>query len=207
MIGRGALEGEGARAVAKDFARAVAVFDQRGCVSPHVVFLERGGQVEPEAWAKLLSGAFSDLEGDLPSGEVFPEEAVALQQFRGSAELREGLGDGVVLLGGDGAPWTVAVQERGPLEPSCLNRSVRIVPVDGFASALSALSEWAPFLQTVGVAGFGPEAEEVVESLARLGASRIVPISQIPWPRPWWHHDGSGPLLDLVRWTDLEGIS
>ena len=47
----------------------------------------------------------------------------------------------------------------------------------------------------------------VVNNLARLGASRVVPISQIPWPRPWWHHDGSGPLLDLVRWTDLEGVS
>jgi hypothetical protein len=163
--------------------------------------------VEPEAWAKLLAGTFSDLEGELPSGAVSREEAVDLQHFRGSAELREGLGDGVVYHGAEGAPWTVAVQESGPLEPSCLNRSVRIVPVDGFASALSALGEWAPFLQTVGLAGFGPETEEIVESLARLGASRVVSISQIPWPRPWWHHDGSGPLLDLVRWTDLEGVS
>jgi hypothetical protein len=207
LIGRGALGGEEASYVAQEAARAVALFDQRGCVSPHVFFVERGGQVGPEAWAELLSRALSDLETELPSGDITPEEAVAVQQLRGSAELVEGLGSGVVFHGEDRAPWTVTVQAEGPLEPSCLNRTVRVFPVEGFESALDALREWSPFLQTVGLAGFGVEKGELAEELARLGVSRIVPLAQVPWPPPWWHHDGSGPLLDLVRWTDLEGSS
>ena len=205
LIGRGALELEEARYVAREAARAVALFDQRGCVSPHVFLVEKGGEVGPEAWAELLAGAFSDLETELPSGEVAPEEAVAIQQIRGSAELAEGLGKTVVRHGEDRAPWTVILQAEGPLEPSCLNRTVRVLPVDGFGSALAALREWSPFLQTVGIVGFGDDEGELAENLARLGVSRIVSLAQVPWPLPWWHHDGSGPLLDLVRWTDLEG--
>ena len=43
-----------------------------------------------------------------------------------------------------------------------------------------------------------------MEDMARLGVSRIAPMEKVPWPPSWWHHDGSGPLRDLVRWTDLE---
>jgi hypothetical protein len=27
----------------------------------------------------------------------------------------------------------------------------------------------------------------------------------MPWPTMTWHHDGHCNLLDLVRWTDIEG--
>ena len=70
------------------------------------------------------------------------------------------------------------------------------------------VSELAPFsghLQTVGVAGIGDRLEGLGRVLAELGVSRIVPFESVPFPPPWWHHDGGGPLRDLVRWVDLEG--
>jgi len=168
--------------------------------------VERGGEVEPEEWAALLAWAFRELETVLPSGEVSLEEGVAMQQLRGAAELGEGLGEGVVHHGGEEAPWTVLFLPAGAVEPSCLNRTVRVLPVDTVQEALSALKEWAPYLQTVGVVGLEGRRAEVMEELARLGVSRIPNLEGVPWPRPWWHHDGSGPLQDLVRWTDVEGV-
>ena len=198
-------DGEGVWAVAQAAARAVSLFDQKGCVSPHVFLVEKGGEVAPREFAVLLARAFQELEPVLPSGRVSLEDGVALQQLRGVAELEEGSGRGVVHHGGEESPWTVLYLPGGPVEPSCLNRTVRVVPVDTIPDALAELKDWVPYLQTVGVAGLGEQEAEVTEVLARLGVSRITELGGVPWPRPGWHHDGSGPLLDLVRWTDVEG--
>jgi hypothetical protein len=96
------------------------------------------------------------------------------------------------------------------VEASCLNRTVRVLAVDDLRESLPALKDWVPFLQTVGVAGMEGRMPEMVEALSRLGVSRISPLAKVPWPDPWWHHDGFGPLVELVRWTDVEdeeGIS
>jgi hypothetical protein len=203
ILGRPAL-GEDARASAGAAARAVAMFDQRGCVSPHVLFVEAGGKTAPGEWAALLAGSLRDLEASLPSGPLPPEQGAALQQLRGWAEMEEGAGRGVVHHGGPEAPWTVDFRPHGRPEPSCLGRTVRVIPVEDLGEAVAALRSWRSYLQTVGVAGLGDRHEDVAESLARLGVSRMTPLEAMPWPPPWWHHDGEGPLRALVRWMDVE---
>ncbi|MGD8361776.1 MAG: acyl-CoA reductase [Gemmatimonadota bacterium] len=189
---------------ARSAALAVAVFDQRGCVSPHLIFVEEGGETGPEAWAEHLSGALKGMEEELPSGPVSAEEGSALQQLRGKAELEESQGRGRVFHGGSAAPWTVLFEPGGKPEVSCLNRTVKVIPVGAVADILPSLEPWRSHLQTVGVAGLGGGRQEVLEGLARLGVSRVVEMARVPWPPPWWHHDGSGPLQALVRWMDVE---
>jgi hypothetical protein len=196
-----------ARETALAAARAVALFDQRGCVSPHVFLVEEGGEVDPESWAGLLAGSLGGLEEDLPAGPLSVEDGAALQQLRGEAELEESLGRGRVIHGGAEAPWTVHFRKGGALEPSCLNRVVRVMPVgDLLEDGLPMLTGWRHHLQTVGAAGLGPDRRALLEGLVRLGVSRVVRLADVPWPPPWWHHDGRGPLRALVRWTDLEGV-
>ena len=203
LVGRGGL-GEDAPYTAREAARAVALFDQRGCVSPHVLFVEEGGATDPGEWATLLAGALQELEKALPSGRLTEEEGAVLQQVRGLGELEEGTGRGAVYHGGPRAPWTVLFTPGGKLEPSCLNRTVRVIPVGNLAEALKDMEAWRPYLQTVGVVGLGGRKEAVAEALTRLGVSRITSLKALPWPPPWWHHDGEGPLRALVRWTDVE---
>jgi len=208
--GGGAFGGTGlsvrARESALEGARAVAFFDQRGCVSPHAFFVEEGGEVEPRAWAELLAGALEGLEGELPSGPVSPEAGAVLQQVRGRGEVEESLGRGAVFHGGPEGPWTVLFQPEGKLEPSCLNRTVRVIPIPTLMHALDLLKPWAHHLQTVGAAGLGKERKELLDGLARLGVTRVTGLRDVPWPPPWWHHDGSGPLRALLRWVDVEGL-
>jgi hypothetical protein len=195
-----------ARDTALAAARAVAIFDQKGCVSPHVIFVEEGGETTPSDWAEMLAVALEEVEDSLPSGPLSPEEGAALQQFRGAAELDESLGRGRVIHGREQAPWTVRFRPGGELELSCLNRSVTVIPVRDAKEVVDALKPWGPHLQTVGVTGVGGRLRELLEELVRLGVSRVVELGEVPWPSPWWHHDGVGPLQALVRWTDVEGV-
>jgi len=212
LVGREALDREGggdpARGPAWDAARgaawAVAAFDQRGCVSPHVLFVEEGGRVGPEEFSELLSRALHDLEVRIPAGRRTQDEWGAMQQLRGEAEMKEALGSGRVFHGGESSSWSVFYSPDGEIEPSCLGRAVRVLPVKEVGDGLERMAQWRPYLQTVGFVGFEDRIEDLQEDLARLGVSRIVGMAQVPWPRPWWHHDGTGPLRDLVLWTDVE---
>ncbi|HZD04333.1 MAG TPA: acyl-CoA reductase [Longimicrobiales bacterium] len=205
LVGREALRPGPLEAAARQAARAVALFDQRGCVSPRVVWVEEGGEVGPRDFARALTRALARLEEELPSGVLNDVEASALQQLRGTAELREAAGEDFAVWAGGDAPWTV-VYEGGPgVEGGAAGG--RLVRVRGVPDALDLgdrLAPLAPHLQTVAVCGLGGRIDAVAEHLARAGAGRIASLDGAPWPPPWWHHDGRGPLQALVRWVDVE---
>ena len=73
-------------------------------------------------------------------------------------------------------------------------------PVERFTSRQSL--PWVTMSNTVGMAGLGTRARALGDQLARLGVSRIVAFEDMPFPPPWWNHDGRGPLSVLLRWTD-----
>ncbi len=205
LIGREALEDEaGSRTTATEAARAASLFDQRGCVSPHLYFVEEGGVVTPEEWAGMLAREMALWAERLPPGPLDPEEASAIQQVRGAFELRVAAEDGARSWSGGDLSWTVLYEPEVRFDPSCLGRVVRVVPVPDLQRALGALESVRSRLQTVCLEGAGDRAAALAEGLARLGASRVTSLEEGPWPPPWWHHDGGGPLVSLVRWTDLE---
>jgi hypothetical protein len=199
VIGREALSADRLETTAGDVAEAVALFDRRGCVSPQVLFVEG----DARAFASALAAALDRVEARLPSGPVEPSEAAALQQVRGTAELMAATGSGGVLHGGE-APWTVILEPPGAHHASCAGRTVSLRAIEDVGELRRELRPLAPHLQTVGVAGLGGRTEEVARALGGLGACRVVPFRAVPFPPPWWHHDGRGPLLELVRWVDLE---
>jgi len=205
MVARECLEGEGeARRLARDAARAVATFDQRGCVSPQVIWVEQGGAVAPDAWARLLAEGLEQLDASLPPGPV--EEAVAseIQQLRGSAAMREAAGWGDRVFGGGSGSWTVLFESDPAFAPSCLGRTVRVKVLETLETGPEVLSEVGDVLQSVALEA-GPERRPAVaERLAREGVTRVTTFRDQPWPPAWWRHDGKGPLEALVRWTSLE---
>jgi len=204
IVGRDALSNDEVDRAAADVALSVALFDQRGCVSPQVVFVEEGGLCGPEAFAAALGEQFRLLETRLPSVAPDPGEASAQHQMRGTAELMAALGEVTVIHGGDAA-WTIVLDGTGELVPSAGGRCVRVRGVSDASDVPALLTPFAGHLQTVGVAGLGERLDPVARALGSVGASRVVPFSSVAFPPPWWHHDGRGPLLDLLRWVDLEG--
>lgn len=205
LIARESLSAAGARAAAADAALAVAMFDQHGCVSPHLFYAESGGETAPSAWAGMLADELERLRTELPRGPLLAGESAAIVQTRGSSEF-EALAGGEVEVHASpgGTDWTVIFSTDPAFEASCLNRVARVKAIDDIAHIAPLVRDVAPYLQTVGVAGPDGRIEPVAEALARAGASRIAPLANMPWPPPAWHHDGRPPLRDLLRWCDWE---
>jgi hypothetical protein len=212
VVGRDALTAKAVERTAGEVAEAVALFDQHGCVSPQAIYVEEGGACAPPAFTERLASAFADLERRLPGGRLDAAASSTLQQARGTAELLSASGGGQVRHG-HAAPWTVVFEPAGvpfgptggPLAGPTAGRWVRVRPIADVADLPGLLAPLGPHLQTVGVAGLGDRLPEVARALGEMGASRIAPFDSVAFPPAWWHHDGRSPLLDLVRWVDLEG--
>ncbi|HEX7238868.1 MAG TPA: acyl-CoA reductase, partial [Longimicrobiaceae bacterium] len=205
VVGRGALSAEAAREAARGAALDASTFDQQGCVSPHLFYVEKGGAVNPRQWARLLAAEMEALEGHLPRGTLSPSESSAIRQLRGEAEFAQLAGGGVELhASAQGTAWTVVYDPDAAFAPSCLNRVVRVKPVGDLEEVAPRVEGFGHLLQTVGVAAAPDRAAALAEALGRAGASRVAPLGAMAWPPGTWHHDGHPPLRELLRWCDLE---
>lgn len=204
VIAREALHSAGAAELAHAAALAVATFDQQGCVSPHLFYVEEGGETTAREWAELLAAAMGALEETLPRGVLAPGESAAIRQARAEAEFGQLAGRGHELHASPATTaWTVIFDPEPGFTPSCLNRLVRVKSVATLDDIAEQVRPLSSVLQTVGVAGPDERIVRLAEQLGRFGASRISPIASMAWPPPQWHHDGRPPLADLARWCDL----
>ncbi len=130
--------GEAARALALD----VAVFDQRGCLSPRLVLVvgdeERAGEV-----AERLHRELGELDVRVPRGGLSPEESIESVRWRDTVAfagaLRVGGGHCVGILPG-----------RASLAIPPAGRHVLVVAVGDLAGARHALAVVAPLVVTLG---------------------------------------------------------
>ena len=204
LVGREALGNDRGSQVARAAAYAVSMFDQRGCVSPHVLYVEEGGQVDPMQWAGVLWNAMAELEIELPVGPLNPQDASAVHQVRGVAEMREASGTGTRVFRSDDGFATVIFEPEPDFVLSCLSRVVYVKPISDLMEVPEVLRGVARHLQTVALEGSGDRRSALTEALGRVGVTRFTRFREAPWPPPWWHHDGASVFAGLVRWIDSE---
>jgi hypothetical protein len=189
---------------AVDLATAVALFDQQGCVSPQSAYVV-GEPQDALAFAARVAAELDRIARSMPRGRLTAAESAAIHDFRTRAEFRAIAGGDVHLWIGPALSYTVIYDDDPTFSGTCLNRTLTIRSVASVQQLLSLVSPAARFLQTVGIAGFEPpEVRALAAALGEMGATRVAPIAAMPWPPATWHHDGRGPLLELVRWVDLE---
>jgi len=204
LVGREAL-GPGVEDVARDVARAVAMFEHRGCVCPHVVFVEEHGPMVPEAFAERVGAALEAIAREWPAAAESDDaqaEAAALAQARGTVEIHEAAGAARMMDGGVDN-WTVVFETDLVEIPALPGRAVRIRSVGDLAEVPAILGSAGRHLQSVGYAGVDGRIDALAQALGQAGASRVVPFAHVSFPPPWWLHDGQGPLTTLVRWVEV----
>ncbi|MCX7886961.1 MAG: hypothetical protein N3B01_06880 [Verrucomicrobiae bacterium] len=190
-----------AAAVAED----VSVYDQQGCLSPHVIYVEEGGVVSAREFAAALADAMAVFQARIPAGTLSLEEAAMVSILRAGYEFRAASDAGVAVWA-DAPPhrWLVIYDDDPAFVLSCLNRTVFVKPAEGERCVLAAIRQIASRISTVGVAPMSDRMLGFAEQLARLGIHRVCPVGQMQRPPLWWFHDGRPNLSLLVRWTDLD---
>jgi hypothetical protein len=186
-------------------ARDVAAWDQLGCLSPHVFYVEHGGSISAERFAEMLAEELASLESTEPRGKIPTEEAAAIVLKRGFYEVRATVtGDVKLWKSENSSAWTVVYDAEPQFQHSCLNRFIYVKPVPDLKEALRYAEKVRGQVSTVGLAAGGDRAQQFATQLARWGVTRICRLGEMQNPPLTWRHDGRPALGDLVTWSDWE---
>lgn len=199
----------GARMAGKIISAAaddVVAWNQLGCLSPHVIYVQPGGGISPEQFAQSLAEELERREASEPRGEIPPEESAAIASRRGIYEIRAAHSPQMTRhwCSRESTAWTVVFEADARFQLSCLNRFIYVKPVSDLKSLLEHADPVRGKVSTVGLAAPDDVAAELAGQLAYWGATRVCPLGQMQNPPLTWRHDGRPPLGDLAIWTDLE---
>ena len=162
----------------------VAAYDQRGCLSPQLVLVERGGAVSPRELARRLSEeGLRSLSTSLPRGPLPVEASTTQVRWRRASEA---LGE---LFEGDG--YAVAYDDEGPLRPCPGARNIAVHAARDAAHAAARLAPLGVHLKCLATTGALPLPPP-------LAPRRCVP-GRMQRPTVLDLHDGRRPWHGLGR--------
>ena len=210
MVSAAALSVHKGPGAARQAALDVVRYDQQGCYSPHVFYVQRGGPLSPQDFAHHLANELAALQHKLPRRALSLEEAAQVGAWREAHEfaaLNAAKPDNanLTVLGHADALSTVVFSDRPlPLRAGPLNRNVLVVAVDTLDEVMPLIAPQRDYLQTVGLAAAPEALLPLGQALGQAGVTRICALGAMTAPEAGWHHDGRFSLLDLVRMVDIE---
>ncbi|MBN1654105.1 MAG: hypothetical protein JXA30_10035 [Deltaproteobacteria bacterium] len=179
--------------IAELVALDTAAYDQRGCLSPHVVCVEGGGAVDGTEFARLLAyQGLKPLSITLPRGNVPAADAAAQMQWRAVARVRGCLHEEKC--------FAVSYEGSEPLRPSPGFRNVGVYRYDDLGSLADRLSLFAVHLKALAVAGSDLDRERTARVLKPPLAPRISNVGVMQKPAFSVFADGQNDLRELLRW-------
>ena len=170
-------------------ARDVVALGQRGCNSPHTIFVERGGAVAPKEFAASLATELDRATKQVPS-DVAPQEAFQILGWRAEYDMR---GEAWY---SPGVRWSVFYSEDDTgLASPCYGRTIFVRPIDD----VFAIAELCSVnTQSAGLA-LGERRLKLAEALTARGVERCPEVGQMSlYEAPW---DGMYPMDRMVRWV------
>jgi Acyl-CoA reductase (LuxC) len=208
IVSRVSLDSRKVWKTVRDAAYDVIRYDQQGCYSPHVFYVQNGGNIEPREFARYLAHELESFEKRYPRRSLSLEEAAKLVEWRQKEEFSLFTNQEKEILGEQNNSWVVVFDKaENELTPSCLNRVIRVVEVDELVDIPSYIENSRSYLQTAGIAASPKELFEIAELLGRVGVTRITRLGNMTAPEAAWHHDGRFNLLDLVNMVDIEHLA
>jgi len=199
------LGGLAARRVVSRAGADITVWDQLGGLAPHVIYVQTGGALAPEAFAAKLAADLAEREASEPRGALPAEAATAITSRRSFYEVRAAHSpETLQWCSPQSTAWTVVFEADPRFQMSCLHRFVYVKGVSCLADALRNAEAVRGKVSTVALAATDDVAEDLATELARWGVTRVCPLGQMSHPPLTWRHDGRPAMGDLVTWTDWE---
>jgi hypothetical protein len=196
-----------ARDIAELVSLDVSAWDQQGCFSPHEIFVEQGGKITPQEFAKLLAEEMDVTARILPKGI----KSGKMQILDGYHRFfkKQLMGEPVKIYQSKTKDWLVIYDEtcKG-FEPSPQFRVIRVRPVADILDIIPIIRPLGQFLQTSGVAIPNNRLLEFANAVGEVGVTNIRAISSMTLQKSWEPWDGRFPLhelfeLDGIRWVSI----
>lgn len=198
------LDAKKAWGAAHEAALDVISFDQQGCYSPQLFFVQKGGAVAPIEFANMLAHELECFERRFPQHPLSLEEAAAVASWRESEQIRQISKTDIQMIGPEKTYWSVVYEGDLNFSPTCLNRNIRVIAFERIEELVQLLQPYKSFLQTVAVATEPKELFHIAQVFGEIGVTRITALGKMTSPEAGWHHDGRFNLSDLIRMVDIE---
>lgn len=169
--------------VARSLARDVALFDQRGCLSPRWL-LVRGTLDETRELAQLLAKELAAIEARIPRGALTPEEAAAAARYRDTMAFTGEVffaGKGLVGLDVSAPQFPAEASERLRQLLPPTGRHMHVLPA---AEPGHLLESFAPQITSVGAEVSDGCRRELEAKLPRARLTRPGRMQRPPFDGP-----------------------
>jgi len=177
-------------------AADIARFNQKGCLSPHDIYVAG----DARSYAARLAKELARYEQEDPRGAITPMEVAEIADIRANYRFRSANDPRVAIWESENSTaWTVVYEEDPWFAGSCLNRVAFVKPLP--SDLIGALG---PVLTWVAAVGIWPATPKNAERAAALQPSRVCPLGQMQNPPFAWHQEGRQTLAPLARWVDFE---
>jgi hypothetical protein len=200
LLSHEAVCGPHAQSNAAALARDVTLYDQRGCLSLHHVFIEVSSAHDPQVFAGMLAREMAALARSMAPPAIAPiADAVAARGARENVRWRVIGGAPVALWEGDGLGWTVIFDPEADFEASPLCRTVRVSVVESHEELAERLAPVAGRLEGFAIADPASQLADSHALLESLGVSYSCPPGRLQSPPPSWPHGGGRFLNSMVH--------
>lgn len=197
------LEGVDLRAALPALAWDVALWEQRACSSPRLLFVEdrAGDGAYPEQVAADLSAALGEVRGTLPARPLSLDDKAEVLALRELAEWQEGARSFAAPCSMD---HTVLLGDRAPQSVPLGYRTVRLVPFNDLGQIRDLLAPYKAGLQTAVLAAPPSRWPNAADVLARAGISQVAAAGAAAARFLGLPHEGEFALRRLVRLVGID---
>ena len=186
--------------VAGGAARDLVLYDTEGCLSLHLLFVERGGSISPEEFCAMLAHATERAAVEFPPSAFDARRTASVAAARDAASFRASGAQGTVFSAPDAA-YLIALDQPRDDPPPFLARTLAVFGVDAPADAVHYVARHGIPIEALAVA----RTHASNAATARvLGASRIAPFGSLQSPPLGSYHGGRPRIAEFVHWTSDE---
>lgn len=187
-----------AKEIAQGAARDLVLYESEGCLSLHVLFVERGGAIDPQRFCEILATEVERANVEFPLARNHASVAAQIAQQRDLAAFRAASGRGAVYANAN-AEYALLFDPPPNEPPPFLPRTIGILSVDDAAQALTYLQEHRLPLE-----GFALSAgrSDLVNLALEAGAVRLTRFGELQHPPLGGDHGGRPRIAEFIRWID-----
>jgi hypothetical protein len=183
--------------ICEALAQDISLFEQRGCLSPHHVFVT-GAPAQAHRFAAYLASALDRIDTQMPAPRHHPlEDSAAVRHLRETVRWRKLAGQTVDLWEGDRLAWTVVYDPAAEFCISPLLRTITVSCVQDASDLQARIRRVAGRLEGVGIADLSAKLDAMKAVLHHNGASYFCPPGNLQSPPLSWQHGGRDFMTDL----------